>query len=317
MVSEADLLVEIGKDEEMQGQRMEDALVKATGGKSKMDREFSLVRTLGALGPKERNDQIQSTQVRVTDVGQDLGKVRELLAAMKTEYEKLYREMDVNRFAAPNMYKYRNERGTAEEAQTGYLDLLAQLLDENKALSKAEKSVEEVRGTLAAGQAPGEPALSKANADYQYLLTLMRRLSDQITVGEQAATLRKKLKDIIDAEMGIQRELAKTADYLRDELRRPTIILPKQVPVVKANGTTKVKLGVQWKLYPESSLFVGIDPPAASELKVQKELVVKENGQAITEVEVEITAGGKTGVHTITLYPGPFRKVELQIEVTK
>lgn len=318
VVSEQDLLVEIGKDEEMQSQRMDDAMVKATGGKSKMDREFSLIRTLPALAGKEKNDQIQSTQVRVTDIGQDLGKVRELLTAMKTEYEKLYREMDVNRFAAPNMYKYKNERGTAEELQTGYLDLIALILDENRALSKAEKSVEEVRATLAAGQTPAEPALTKANADYLALIRLLQRLSDQIGTGIGITEQRRILKKIIDDQLLLRGEFGKVKDDLINALRRPAIVLPKQVPTVKANGTTKVKLGVRWNLYPETSLFISVDPPATSELKTPKELIVKAKGEeAMTEVEVEITAGSKTGVHTITLLPGTFRKVELQIEVTK
>ncbi len=318
VVSEQDLLVEIGKDEEMQGQRMDDAMVKATGGKSKMDREFSLIRTLSVLPPKEKNDQIQSTQVRVTDIGQDLGKVRELLTAMKTEYEKLYREMDVNRFAPPNMYKYKNPRGTAEDLQTGYLDLIALILDENRALSKAEKSMEEVRGTLAAGQAPAEPALAKANADYIAFLRLLQRLYEQGTIYNDRNKAVKDLLAIIKAQLFLSKTFTEVKNDLVDATRRPVIVLPKQVPTVKANGTTKVKLGVRWNLYPETSLFIGVDPPATSELKTPKELIVKAKGdEPLTEVEVEITAGSKTGVHTITLLPGPFRKVELQIEVTK
>lgn len=318
VVSESDLLVEIGKDEEMQGQRMEDALAKATGGKSKLDREFSLIRTLSTLNGKERVDQIQSTQVRVTDIGQDLGKVRELLTAMKTEYEKLYREMDVNRFAAPNMYKYKNERGTAEELQTGFLDLIALIVDENRALSKAEKSVEEVRATLSAGQAPAEQALAKANSDYVALMALLHRLEAQIGANKGINEVRANLKRIIEEQRTLGAEFTKVKTDLVEATRRPVIVLPKQVPTVKANGTVKVKLGVRWQLYPETSLFIGVDPPATSELKLPKELIVKAKGdEALTEVELEITAGSKTGVHTITLLPGTFRKVELQVEVTK
>lgn len=320
VVSEQDLMVEIGKDEEMQGQRMEDALVKATGGKSKLDREFNLIRTLGTLGAKERNDQIQSSQVRVTDITQDLNKVRELLTAMKTEYEKLYREMDVNRFAAVNMQKYKNEAGTPEDRQTGLLDLIAQLVDDNRVLSKAEKSVEEVRTSLASGNTPPEPALAKATTDYLALLALLSRLEGQIQNNNTVIKLRADLKKVIDGLALQQKAFGEISKDLINATRRPKLELPKQVPTVKAGGTVKVKIGVRWQLYPEDSLFIGVDVPVSTELKVKPEggfPVRAKNEEELTTVEVEITAGTKTGVHTITLQPGTFRPVELQVEVTK
>jgi hypothetical protein len=318
VVSEQDLLVEIGKDEEMQVTRMEDVMTKATGGKSKLDREFSLIRTLPALGAKEKTDQMLSSQVRLTDITQDLGKVREILTAMKTEYEKLYREMDVNRFAAPNMRKYKNEAGTAEDLQTGYLDLLALVLDDGKVLSKAEKSMEAVRGTLAASQAPTDAALTEATTDYQNLMRLLNRLSDQVITGNTLMKSLTDLKKILDNQISLGDGIEKERVYREGELRRPALVLPKDVTKVQAGKSVKVKLGVRWKLYPETSLFVGIDPPAAAELTMPKELIVKAKGEEdVTEVEVEVTAGTKTGVHTVTLRPGAFKPVELQIEVTK
>lgn len=318
VVSEADLLVEIGKDEEMQGQRMDDAMSKATGGRSKLDREFSLIRTLPGLGAKEKTDQLLSSQVRLTDIGQDLGKVRELLTAMRTEYEKLYREMDVNRFSAPNMRKYKNEAGTAEDLQTGYLDLLAQIVDEGRALSKAEKSVEAVRGTLAASQAPTDAALTEANNDYATLMRLLGRLAEQIIIRNDINKERDRLRKIILDQENLGEQITVEKKYREDELKRPTLILPKEVTKVAAGKTMKVKLGVRWKLYPETSLFVGVDTPGATELTLPKELIVRAKGdEDVTEVEVQVTAGTKTGVHTVTLRPGAFKPVELQIEVTK
>lgn len=319
VVSEQDLLVEIGKDEEMQGQRMDDVIAKATGGKSKMDREFSLLRTLNGLGPKERNEQMLSSQVRLTDIGQDLGKVRELLTAMKAEYERLYREMDVNRLSVEHMRRYRNEAGTAEELQTGLLDLIALILDDSRVLSKAEKSTEAVRALLAAQQVPGEAAVNQAAIDYVNLMALLNRLAVQIGNNKGITEAKAALKRIIDEQRFLLGEFGKEKDRLAGELQRPTVILPKTTPTVQVGKTAKVKLGVRWKLYPETSLFVGFDVPKATELKFTPEdgILVKAKGdEDVTEVEVEVT-GTKVGVHTVTLRPGKFRTVELQIEVTK
>lgn len=319
VVSEQDLLVEIGKDEEMQGQRMDDAVAKATGGKSKMDREFSLLRGLGAMGAKDRNDQMLSSQVRLTDIGQDLNKVRELLTSMKTEYEKLYREMDVNRFSAVHMQKYRNEAGTAEDRQTGLLDLLTLILDENRVLSKAEKSTESVRSSLAAQQQPTDAAMNQAATDYINLIFLLNRLLDQIGTNKGITEAKAALKRIIDEQNLLLKAFKDMKDYLAGELQRPTVILPKTVPTVQVGKTVKVKLGVRWKLYPETSLFIGMEVPKSTELKFTPEegVLVKAKGdEEITEVEIEVT-GTKPGVHTVTLRPGTFRTLELQIEVTK
>ena len=317
VVSEQDLMVEIGKDEEMQGTRMGDAMKKASDGKGKLDREFSLIRTLPALTPKERTDQLLSSQVRVTDITQDLMKVRELLTAMRTEYEKLYREMEANRFDAPNMRKYRNEAGTAEAVQTGYLDLLTLVLDEGKALAKAEKSVEGIRGTLAGSQAPSDASLTEAATDYETLMRLLRRLEEQIGVNHGITEQLIVLKKIIDVqENDIRVGIANILDDLKNRVRRPDVIVPKLV-TVGVGKTVKVKVGVRWKLYPESSLFIGVEPPGTADLKVPKEIIVKENGQEVTEVEIEVTGGSKPGVTTVVLRPGTFKPVELTVETTK
>lgn len=318
VVSEQDLLVEIGKDEENQVQRMDDAAKKATDGKGKLDREFSLLRTLKALDAKQRADQMLSSQVRLTDIGQDLAKVRELLSAMRTEYEKLYREMDVNRFGPENMKKYRNEQGTAEELMTGYLDLLAMVLDEGKALEKTEKSVEAVRGPLAGSQEPTDAAMTQATTDYAALLGLMKRLEDQIVIGNTLNKQREIFLKIIRDQENIGVELGKEADRLRKLISQPTIILPKDVTKVAVGKTVKVKVGVRWKLYPETSLFIGVEPPATADVKVPKEIIVKAKGdEDVTEVEFEVTGGSKPGVTQVVLRPGTFKPVELTIETTK
>ncbi|MCU0704711.1 MAG: hypothetical protein MUF18_12105, partial [Fimbriiglobus sp.] len=320
VVSEQDLLVEIGKDEETQGQRMEDAVGLATATKSKLDVEFNLLRSLPPPNTKERTDQLASTQVRVTGFGQELSKVRELLTGMRTEYEKLYREMDVNRVSAPSLYKYRNEADKAEDNKTGYLDLLAQLLDDNRAMAKLEKSLEAVRGTLAAQQAPADGAMTQTTADYLVFLRLLNKLRDQIGTGNDKNKLLADLKRITDVQRNEIRTGIKAAlDDAINRVRRPDVVLPRDITRVAAGKSAKIKIGVRWKLYPEKSIFLGLEVPKATELKFNPEdgVSVKDDGNDVTVVEVEVTAGAKAGVHTVTLRPGTFKPVELQIEVTK
>lgn len=320
VVSKQELLVEIGKDEEAQIPHMEEVKKKADDGKVKLDREFNLIRALPAADEKARKEQLLTSQVRLTDITQDLAKVREVLTAMRTEFEKLYREMDANRFDAENMRKYRNPAGTNEELMTGLLDLLGLTLDENRVLAKAEKSAEAVRGTLASSQVPTEAALAEATADYVALLRMIERLYGQIGPDNTPYVAINILKGIIKTQEGlIREEIRKTIEDLRDRTKRPIVLLPKEFPKVAAGKTVKVKLGVRWQLYPESSLFIGVEAPATSGLKVPEGgIAVKAKGEEpVTETEFEITAGTKPGVYTLTLRPGPYKPVELTVEVTK
>lgn len=319
VVSDRELLVEIGKDEEMQETRMADAMVKAKGGKEKLDREFGLIRAVPALTPQERTNQLLTSQVRLTDIGQDLTKARELLTAMRTEYEKLYREMDFNDLPAVNLEKYRNKANVPEDAKTGYLDLLTLLLDDGRAMSKAEKSAEAVRATLGASQVPTGDALTQADNDYQAVINLLNRLQTAIGDGRGINEQRKILQQIIDDQEKIRNSVQVWLREVIGQTGRPDIVLPKDVVKIAVGKKAKVKLGVRWKLYPEKTLFVGFEVPKATGLVFAPEdgIAVKEDGEEVTYTEIEVTAGDKPGVHTVTLRPGTFRPIEMQIEVTK
>jgi hypothetical protein len=309
VVSEQDLLAEIAKDEEQQVTRMEDVMKKATDGQVKLSKESALLVKPDAA-------QIQASQVRVTDIQQDVGKVRDILTTMRTEYEKLYRELDTNRCGPNVIRKY-----TSAENRRGYLDILKRIFDNS--LPKCEESLGAFQGALAAARRPTDDEMNLSRVNYVTLLKDLNELQYEIGVGQDLAIGRQKLKKIIDDQVVLGKGIKDIEEEAQRRLFRPEITLPKvvQIPVgQKANA----KVTVNWKLYEKDEVYVAIEAPADSDLKVQKEITIKSDGtDGPTIVNLEVTAGAKPGLHTIRLLPGPYKPgepikpIELTIEVTK
>jgi hypothetical protein len=308
VVSEQDLLAEIAKDEEQQMTRMEDTMKKATDAQTKLSRESALLVTPDA-------NQILSSQVRATDILQDVAKARDILSTMRGEYDKLYREMVTNRCSPTVREKYKSE-----EKKNGYLDLLGQIFDGS--LPKAEQSLTAFQQALAAPRKPTDEEMTAARTDFQTFLLDLTRLQTAIGVGLDLARNRQILQKLIDDQTNQGKGLKEIVDDIQARLLRPEVKVPKSVPV-GVGKTAKVKVTVEWKLYAKDELYIAVEPPAESDLKLPKDLTVKSAGEEVTTVEIEIGGGTKPGLYNVLFKPGPFedgkkvKPVELTVEVTK
>ena len=94
VISEAELLVEIAKDEEVQIARLDDVLKKLREAQTKLSQTTLRLRDL-APPP----DILVSAGVRAQDLAQDVGKARELTTAIQGEYRRLEKEARFNDIA--------------------------------------------------------------------------------------------------------------------------------------------------------------------------------------------------------------------------
>src|SRR5205814_2695812 len=92
VISEADLLMEISKDEENLIAKIDEALKKLRDAQTKLTQTADRL-----LSPDPPADVIVSAAVRAQDLGQDVGKAKDLTQGVLTEYRRLYREAEVNR----------------------------------------------------------------------------------------------------------------------------------------------------------------------------------------------------------------------------
>ncbi len=321
VVSEQDLLVEISKDEELQLTRIEDVMKKAYDGQRKLGEELSRLRDVNQLEAAARTNQLLSSQVRSTDIVQDVAKVRDILDTMQKEYLKLYREMETNRFGPVNMQKYVNEE--AVQNKTGYLDLLKKIFD--KSLPAAEKSLDAFKATLAQPQRPSDGEMATVRTDY---VNLMRDLNDlllQIGINRGITEAALDLKRIIDAQRVNGNAIDAELRSRTEALYLPEFVVPK-LTVVAASKTIKIPLGIRWKLFPSDEYLVTVERPTGSDFLVPKEVKLKAKGE-VDPFEIEITAATKPGVYTLILQPSTIatpttpaklaRPVEITVEVTK
>ena len=321
IISEQDLLVEIGKDEEMQRVRMEDILKKAGDAQRKLQSESARMngvsRDNANLTPSDTN-QIRNSQVLVTDLIQDVAKAKDLLTTLRSEYEKLFREMEFNRINREATKKYTDP----DNRSPGYLDMLKQIFE--KSLPAAEAALNNFASPLGSVQRPSDETIIGAKSQYAVFMKDLDTLAGLIGQGEDVAKQRAFLKKIIDdtQKNGVAINIALNA--IRLAARLPNFTVPKVVQV-QAGKSVKVKVAMRLNQFEGTEAYVALDIPATSEIKGPKEFTIKVGASDLDETvyEFEITAGSKPGLYSLRLLPGPFlqnvpiRPVELTVEVTK
>jgi len=303
VVSEADLLAEITKDEENQTVKL-DEIVKRI-----VDAEAKLSQELGLLSSPSAN-QISSSAVRALDILQDVNKSKEQLASVLVEYERLYREIETNRCTPKQLDKYRKDDGT------GIIQETRRILDGTNpqgSFPQAEQALGTFQGTLNNKQVPPQPEIDAARvqiANLKNVLIKLRNISGSI--GDIS-----KARDDLNKLIGLQKLIAlNLADLLADELKRiqsPLIASNKPIEM-KVGQKVTVKHAIDWKLYAQGQLLVTIETPADSELKVPKDIVVKDDKN---EFSYDVTAGMKLGSYTLKIKPFVGNAVDQQITVTK
>jgi len=319
VISEQDLLQEIGKDEEMQRVRMEDIVKKATDARLKLSTELARLNGVSKsnLTPPEI-EEVKNAQVRFTDMLLDVAKARDLLTTLRSEFDKLYKEYTINRINENNMRRYRDP----EKKAPAYLDLLDAIFD--KSMPAAEQALTAVNGTLATVARPNDESMVAARDKYGVFYRDIEELSQLIGQGEDIRKAQAALASIIRNEQFNQRSIFEILDEVRTRNLIPDVIVPK-LTTVAVGKSAKVKVTVVWKQFAGNEAYVAMDVPAASEIKAPKEFKVKLGANDLdqTTYELEITAGTKPGLHTLRLLPGPFiakrpiKPVDLNIEVTK
>jgi hypothetical protein len=321
IVAEADLLVEIAKDEDMLRLRLEDALKKANDAQRKLISESTRMngvsRDNANLTASDVN-QIKNSQVLVTDLIQDVAKARDLLTTLRSECEKLFREMEYNRINEAAKKKYSDP----EQRSVGYLDLLKQIFE--KSLPAAETALNNFASPLGSTQRPSDETIIAAKSQYALFMkdldTLYGLFGEHRGIEEQRAILKK----LIEAEQLSGVSINSALELIRLAARLPNFTVPKVVQV-QVGKTAKVKVAMRLNQFVGTEAYVALDIPATSEIKGPKDFVMKVGASDLDETvyEFEITGGSKPGLYNLRLLPGPFlpnvpiKPVELTVEVTK
>lgn len=302
VVSEADLLAEITKDEEGLIGKLDDALRKLT------DAQLKLTQTTDRLiSPEPPADILLSAKVRAEDVIQDVAKGRDNTQVVSTEYARLKREVEYNRVA-----EERDSNGNIySKVGKGYQDRVIGPLDEllRKEFKATEDALATFRDPLLDGRRPDDQAMLNARNNLVQLITELRKIRDRLGEALSISKLRDDLRKLIEAREAVSLALDAFKKRQIAALLAPRIE-PVGTVILAKGGKAKVKHATNWNLFVDD-LKVTIQPPANGGVTGPGDVIVKPD----TDVEYELTAGDKPGDYVIKVIPALGEPVEVKVTV--
>lgn len=293
VISEAELLVEMAKDEEVQIARLDDVLKKLREAQAKLNQTAGRLRDL-APPP----DVLVSAGVRAQDLGQDVAKARELTTAIQTEYKRLEKEA-----------RFNDIRQTQKRIEGEILRDLAQILE--KGFATAEDTHKSFLSSLLEGRRPEEALIAKDQADLQTLVNMVQALREKLGESVSLSKIRAELEKVRNR---LEANDKVFADLMRGALERLRMPVISTIPTVElAQGEKKlVKNPLNWLAFDGNVYKVKFEAPPGGQVKVPVEITVADDKDA---VEYEITAGNQSGEYTIKLVPSVGNPVEVKVKV--
>lgn len=294
VVSEADLLAEISKDEEGLINKLDDTIKKLKAAQSKLMDLSSKVSE-----PKLDRDAINAASTRANDIDQDIRKAKDQSAGIYNEYKRLRREAEVNRCSDNVLARFDNS-------------VLRPLEDINSnEFPKAEEAhrivTEELNKTVV-------PVPLLISADRQALDQLILKLDVFRSSLGNALSIQKaqeELRKIMTRQESIK-QIANAIKLLTVErLFAPELTIATTPFEVKKSDSVGIKVTIDWKVYDKGDLEVLISSTESS-LILQEKMTIKDDKDSFM---INIKAGTKAGEFKILIKPAVGKAVEATVIV--
>ena len=294
VISEADLLAEISKDEEGLINKLDDTIKKLKAAQSKLN---DLADRLGAPNPTD--DLLVSSSVKATDVGQDIGKGRDLSAGILVEYKRLFREAETNRCGRNVLDRYLT-------TVLGPLDDINQ-----KQFPAAEDAHRAIADDLAANRKPVPLAVAADKAALAELIVKLEVVRSALGDALSIQKAQEELRKIISRQESIQKVALMIRSLTVDRLFAPEI-KNAQTVIVNKNSSITVKHTIDWKLFDKGELKVTVTAADGSGLTVPGAMAVKDDKD---ELEYVVKSGDKVGDFKVTVTPAVGKPAEVIVTV--
>jgi len=338
IVSESDLLIEIGREEEQLAGKLDEALVKLAAAKKKYEFVRSQYDAAASryerLRPNEQPDdgpkkevsaQLDAIKVRALDALQDVEKARDVVQSVVREFRRLTRECEVNRLneAALTHYRVFTDKldsllRDAPEVPVAFPKTQALMTGVQNGINIMSDSISERlrnpgdRSPLAVSV----PSVAVSDAEIS-LHTLERRLQElRAETGESVRieTLKRNLKKIKDDQALVRQGILKEKARKEEEETSPNPKIGAVGVLSLAKGETKkVQHTIAWNQYKEDDLKVKVTASDPS-VVVPGELNLNFDKHQF-KFEYEIKAGTKEGDFVVTLTPAVGNPVQVLVSV--
>lgn len=294
VVSEADLLMEISKDEENLIAKVDEALKKLRDAQTKLGQTADRLNS-----PEPPQDVIISAAVRAQDIAQDVAKARDLSQGVLTEYRRLYREAQVNRCSETLLKRYENE----------IISPLQGVVD--GAFVQAEQAHTTFQTTLAEGRKPDQPVVDEDRFKLAEVLRQLTAIRDKLGEVLSINKLRDQAQLVLNNQRQVRSVLKRIVADATERLNLPVI---QPIPVVEVTRGRKklVKQPLDWGTFSGDVYKVRFEATPDGGLRVPGEQQVADDKN---EIEYEITAGDKAGEFPVKVIPSVGQPVTVVVRV--
>ena len=319
VVSEPDLLAQIGGEEGAIANRLKEAMDKVGGARTKLE----FVRLKNGIGDATQDAVMAPVKVRAQDAAQDLAKARDAVAGILRDYRRIHRECQINRVSTPATNGYgtmanRFDRVLGEnpapvdeeEARgvaSGVLRPSATFPQAEKVLATVVTALNENRWADPATVSDTEIAVNKLYGELQKLRDL---LGDKLELEKLAG----QLSQIIERQEQVRRDLTRRYEEAQKRFKLPYPTIDPAGPVFLTKGESKkVRHAIGWNQSKDDDLTVKV---TASDPSIVVPAELKLNFEANNlDFQYEIRAGQKEGEFVVTLTPPAGDPVKVQVTV--
>jgi hypothetical protein len=312
IVSEGDLLNEIGKEEEQLATRLDEALTKLAAARKK----YEFVRSNNGAEPNPPPEHVDAVKVRAQDALGDVEKARDIVASVVREMRRLQRECEVNRIneGALNGYRSRTERLNT---------VLSEAPDAPHAtFPRAQGLMNQVQNPLNAAQWAPPGLVSGAQNALYALEELLKTIRTEFREVQSKEKLKQELIKIKDKQARIRQEVVKWQDYLRDLALKDYPTFGEVGVLSLAKGESKpVSQTIQWNQYKADDIAVKLTVfdaagnAVADALAIPSELKLNFE-QHQFRFNYEVKALNREGTFKIRLTPavGPAKEIQVIVK---
>jgi hypothetical protein len=293
VVSEAELLSEMSKDEEAQIAKLDDVIKRLREAQNKLSQSASQLRD---LNPPP--DVLVVVGVRGADIGQDLGKARELTLAIQNEYRRLEKEARYNDIVQLQK-RLENEilRDLNGILETGF--------------NTAEDTHKAYLDALTSNRRPDNALIAKDQSDLASLLAQVQALRDKLGESVTLSKTIERLRKIQEQQEASGKVIEIILANALQRLRMPVIASIEKVEL-KVGEKKALKNPLNWLAFDGNEYKVKFDGPTGGELILPAEMKVPDDKD---EIAYEITAGNKPGEYKFKIVPTVGNPVEVTVVV--
>ena len=306
IISEGDLLIEIGREEEQLAIRLDEALVKLAGAK----RKYEYVRNSNGY-KDESPEQVDSVKVRSQDAYGDVEKARDVVQSVAREYRRLARECEINRLNDKALERYRFVTAQIEDV----LSENPQFPQEGPtSFPKTQVLLTLVQNAL--NNSRWAPLAAVSDAENS-LFALERRVQVIRALIGESQSLERLKRDVVaikEHQQRIDTQIRKMEEDWREKLNKPFPTIGDVGVVSLAKGEAKkVQHTIAWNQYKEDDIVVKLKASDPS-ITVAPEITLNFEKHQF-RFDYEIKAGNKEGTYTVTVTPASGIPVEVKIIV--